>query len=171
MLKTVGILLVILGASCTGGVMAAQVYRTLSLARRLLPTLELMKSEIAYRRTPLPELMERFSTWNGGILSELFAILSRELGLRQEASVYAIMKKALSLPEMVTIPQSVRRILLNLAAALGQFDAGSQLRAMDLAIMETRALIEQLETEQKSRVRSYCTLGVCAGLALAILAL
>ena len=89
--------------------------------------------------------------------------------LRQEASVYAIVRK--SLAAAPALPGEVGRILLELAPGLGQYDVQCQLYSLDLAAGQAQALIERCQSEQKGRVRSYYTLGVCAGLALAIMLL
>lgn len=59
---------------------------------------------------------------------------------------------------------------MNLGSGLGKYDLPGQLRAVDLAMDRLRSLLEQCQAEQRSRIRSYCTLGVCAGLAIAIIA-
>ena len=53
MLKTMGILMVLLGAAGTGGSMALAVYRSNVLLRQLLAAMELLHSELSFRRTPL----------------------------------------------------------------------------------------------------------------------
>lgn len=168
MLKLAGVIFVVLGSTGAGVTMAWSVRRTLETARRLRASLERMKNEIACRRTALPELMELLSG-EGGPLSELFGRMAEQLRLRQEASVYAIVRKCLAASP--PLPGEVNRILMELAPGLGQYDIQCQLYSLDLAAGQAQALIERCQSEQKGRVKSYCTLGVCAGLALAIMLL
>ncbi len=169
MLKTVGIVLVILGAVGTGGSMALSLRHAVTVTRQLVAALEQMKNEIAYRRTALPELMRILSVGRDGPVGELFGRMADELALRQAASVYAIMRRCLG--QSPAFPPPLRRVLLELAGGLGQYDLDGQTRAIDLALSETRALLVQYEADQRAHARSCWTLGLCAGLAIAILAL
>lgn len=168
MLKLIGVLFVVVGSTGTGVTMAWGVRRTLETARHLRTALERMKNEISCRRTALPELMELLSH-EPGPLSALFRDMAEQLRLRQEASVYAIVRKCLTAAP--PLPGEISRILLDLAPGLGQYDVQCQLYSLDLAAGQVQAMIERCQSEQKGRVKSYCTLGVCAGLALAIMLL
>lgn len=171
MLKTAGILLVILGASGFGCTMALGVRRQAALLRQLLSALEQMKGEIAYQKTPLPELMRLLSLSCSGALAAFFGQAAGDLHLRQEGSVYAIFKKALSAAPPSAFPPQVRLVLLNLGKGLGKYDLERQLQSIDLAAERLQSLLDALQADQRARIRSYCTLGVCAGAAIAILAL
>lgn len=169
MLKTIGILLVICGASGTGFSMAWNVRQTVALVQQLLAALELMKNEIAYRRTPLPELMRLLEVQSRGAAADLFGRLAQDFSQRQDRTVDAIVRRQV----MATrgFPPAVRQILLQLGSGLGQYDKEGQLRSIDLAVVRLRSLLEQYRDEQQARIRSYCTLGICGGLAIAIMAL
>lgn len=171
MLKTVGILLVVLGASGTGFTMALHIRRSAAVLRQLLGALEQMRGEIACQQTPLPELMRLVSAECRGGVGAFFGRVADALYLRQEGSVYAIVKKALAAAPPSLFSSRVRLILLQLAGSLGKYDLDSQLASLELAAQRLQALLDELQSDQRSRVRSYCTLGVCAGLAIAILAL
>ena len=169
MIKTVGILLVILGASGTGFSLAFSVRQTVSLTQQLLSALEQMKNEIAFRRTPLPELMRLLETQSRGPVATFFGRLAGELSRRQSRSVEAIVRSQAAAVRAFSPP--VRQILVQLGGGLGQYDAQGQIRSIDLAVLRLQNLLEQYRADQQSRIRSYCTLGVCGGLAIAILAL
>lgn len=171
MLKTIGIVLVVLGASGAGFSMALAVQRNIAVVQQLIGALDQMKSEMQYRKTPLPELMRVLSVSTRGQVSSLFCRVADDMFLRQEASVYAIIKKALLAAPPSAFSPSVRHVLLNLGSGLGKYDVEGQLRAIDLALSRLRDILEQSTAEQKTRVRSYCTLGICAGLAIAIMVL
>ena len=169
MLKTIGILLVVLGASGTGFSMAFSVHQSVSLTQQLLAAMEVMKNEIAYRRTPLPELMRLLSHQSRGAVAELFSGLADDFSQRQARSVDAIVRHRVAGIRAFSPP--LRQVLMQLGSGLGQYDAEGQLRSIDLAVVRLRGLLDRCRTEQSARVRSYCTLGICGGLAIAILAL
>ena len=167
MLKAAGILLVVMGASGAGISMAWSVKRATFLIQQLLQALDQMKTEIEYRKTPLPELTRLLSLNACGAVASFFGAVSDDLHLRQETSVYAIVKKNLATSSAFS--PAVRNVLLNLGTGLGKYDVAGQLRAIDLALDRLRSLLQQAQTEQAARMRSYCTLGICAGLAIAIM--
>lgn len=166
MIKTMGILLIFLGAVGTGGSMALSVYRANTLLRQLLAAMELLHNELSFRQTPLPEAMEYLARTNQGAVAAFFSRLARDLRQRQERSVEVIMRK--NLMQSGFTPQA-RRILQQLGNGLGQYDLEGQLRAVELAEKRLQERLEQSNAEQSGRIRSYCTLGVCAGMAIAIL--
>lgn len=167
MLKTMGILMVLMGAAGTGGSMALAVYRSNVLLRQLLAAMELLHSELSFRRTPLPEAMEALAHASQGAVAAFFQAMAQDLALRQERSVAVIMRKNLMRSSFT--PQA-RRILQQLGNGLGQYDLDSQLRAVSLAEKRLQERLDEARAQQAGRIRSYCTLGVCAGLAIAILA-
>lgn len=169
MLKTLGILCVILGTSGTGISLAISVKKNMFVLQQFLLGLEQMKNEIEYGKTPLPELMRILSVESKGVVSRFWKDVASDLYRREDASVYAILKKNLAQIPASSLPSNVRQILLNLGSALGKYDVTGQMRALNLAISRLSTILTQLQSEQKARVRSYCTLGICAGLAIAIL--
>ena len=57
------------------------------------------------------------------------------------------------------------------ALSLGKFDAAGQVSAIELAAGRLRQELQALESRRRERCRSYETIGVCAGLALAVILL
>ena len=169
MLRAIGMALVVAGASGTGFLMAWSVRRAAAVLEQLLSAMELMRNEIACRRTPLPELMRQLQAAVRGPASEFFGRLAGDLERRQVGTVAASVRRQVAATP--AFPSPVRQVLLQLGAGLGQYDAEGQLRSVELAEARLRSQLEQLRAQQQARVRSYCTLGVCAGLALAILAI
>ena len=66
MLKLIGALLLAGGAGALGCSAAAQLSRRVAVLRALLGALEGMEREIAFRLTPMPELLERACLRLGG---------------------------------------------------------------------------------------------------------
>ena len=171
MLKMIGIVMVVSATSIAGISMARQVRGYTSLLQQLVVALELMKGEIEYRKTPLPELMRVVSLSSGERLRPFFAAISNDLYAKNENTVYGIFRRNLEKVSVTVLPSSVRQILLNLASGLGKFQVEGQMRAIELAMVRMEELIEDSRVEQKGRVKSYCTLGVCSGLAIGIMLL
>ena len=56
-----------------------------------------------------------------------------------------------------------------LGSSLGRFDLQGQLQGLEAVRAYCRSELEQMATGRETRLRSYQTLGLCAGAALAIL--
>lgn len=69
------------------------------------------------------------------------------------------------------LTSDTKRLLLVLGRTLGRFDLEGQLKGIDGISREAAAELDRLTKNQDARLRSYQTLGLCAGAALAILLL
>ena len=67
------------------------------------------------------------------------------------------------------MPASVMTILSELGQTLGRFDLPGQLRGLELSIRETERVLRIIREGAPQRRRSWQTLGLCVGAALAIL--
>jgi len=67
------------------------------------------------------------------------------------------------------IPPLTKQILSNLGTSIGKFDLVGQLKELHSASTECQRNLDTLCHNRDSRLRSYQTLGLCAGAALAIL--
>ena len=66
-------------------------------------------------------------------------------------------------------PLNVQRICQILGRCLGRFDLHGQLEGLEMARKECREQLQNLLMNKENRIRSYQTLGLCAGAAIAIL--
>ena len=171
MLKGIGALCVMLGASVMGFGYAAAVRRQGTRLAALIGSLTYMKGEIEYRRTPLPEVFllladSAAEKCVGRFWQHCAEALARGTGFGVQSAFRAAMRKsALELP-----PEAVQTMLV-LGTSLGQFGLEGQERAIALSIERLAALLERLEQGRAARCRSYATIGVCAGLAVAVILL
>lgn len=67
------------------------------------------------------------------------------------------------------LPTLTREELLLLGRTIGRFDMEGQLKGLESVRQECRRQVETLSYNRDTRLRSYQTLGLCAGAALAIL--
>ena len=77
------------------------------------------------------------------------------------------MEKAVS--AFPDLPGSARKIFLELGQTLGRFDLPGQQNDFSLAMEQCRLLLGEMSKNRTGRLRSYQTLGLCAGAALVIL--
>ncbi len=166
--KWMGAILVIVGCGGYGFSLAAAHRRELGLLKQLHRGLEYMQRELKYRLTPLPELCRQTGKEMGGALGRIFDSLSRELDSRTLPDPADCMSFALK-QTRETLPGSLRRLLIRLGRSLGRFDLNGQLRGLEALSAACQEELNLLSQNKDLRVRNYQTLGLCAGIALAIL--
>ena len=108
MLKILGLLCVVGSASAVGFGFAAGVRRQAEQLRALQTALGQMKSETAYRMTPLPELLALVGADTDGAVGALFSRCALELR-RRTSTVQFAMQTALAHTPGLSLPQSARR--------------------------------------------------------------
>ena len=171
MIRLLGAGLVTLAASMAGFGCASAVRTQCAQLAALIAAMDYMKSEMSARLTPLPVL---FSTLGA----------SRQ---KDAARFFEAAGRALATPPGCTIPVSFRRgfqsapglrpgqdavqALYTLSMGLGQFELEAQLRAVETCRERLAAALLSLQAQKRARCRSYETIGICAGLALAVILL
>lgn len=165
--KWIGAILIIAGCGGFGFSIAAVHRRVEKLLRQLQQILQYMECELQYRLTPLPELCRQAGQEVNGILREIFTALSKELDSQIAPDACSCMSTALK--KNPDLPVNLKRILLQLGHTLGCFDLPGQLAGLQSAKASCSSELTKLEKNRDVRLRSYQTLGLCAGAALAIL--
>lgn len=166
-IKIIGALLII---TCCGGygILLASAHRKeVQLLHLLMRVLDVMQSELEYRLTPIPELCRACAADIDEPLRCVFLTVADKLEKQETVDAAAAM--TLALQEQKHLPPITRAQLLQLGQTLGRFDLQGQLRGFSQCMQECAHKLNELECNQQQRLRSYQTLGFCAGAALAIL--
>lgn len=166
-IKLIGAALIIAGCGGVGFSMAASHRREEKALRQLIRALDYMGCELQYRLTPLPELCRCAAAECGGTVSQVLINLAFELEAQIAPDAASCMNAAIS--KTSGLPQRAKKNLLALGSSLGQFDLQGQLTGLEAARKQCRRELDELSKDRDVRLRSYQTLGLCAGSALAIL--
>ena len=147
--------------------MATAHRREVAALHQLVQAMDAMICELEYRLTPLPDLC-RFGAENtkGGVAS-FFNVLGNALDEQISPDVACCTTAALK--KVTSLPPHASAQLQSFGQTLGRFDLSGQLSAMEHCRQSCLGQLEVLEHQQTQRLRSYQTLGFCAGAALAIL--
>lgn len=168
MIRTVGFICIVLGAGATGYCMAADVRRKEEQLQQLLMALTYMKGEIEFMLKPLGEVCFEISNrCTCKHLRETFLSVSKSIGNAPGRPAGQQMRRALS--GNVYLEYGTKEILFDLFSCLGRQDVYAQVRAIAAAERRVEASLEQLQREKTERKRSYRVLGLCAGLAIAVI--
>ena len=166
-LKLIGAVFVVVGCGGIGFRIAANHRCEEKNLRQLIGILDYMECELQYRMTPLPELCRQASKEFSGLLGSIF----KELSMQMDAQNSSDLKKCMfvALEKTGQLPPLTQEELLFLGKTIGRFDMEGQLKGLEAVRQDCRRQVEALSFNRESRLRSYQTLGLCAGAALAIL--
>jgi len=165
--KWIGAILIITSCSGCGFAIAAGKRREEKLLLQLMEILQFIERDLQYRLTPLPELCRMAAGESKGILSTVFLNLFRELNWRKQPDAGSCMYAAIQ--RSGEIPSKVRRLLVQLGHTLGRFDLTGQLQGIQAVQKRCEDTLGNIRKHRDERLRSYQTLGICAGAALAII--
>lgn len=165
--KWIGALLVIAGCGGFGFSVAAGYRRQEHFLRQLIQSLQFMQNELQYHLTPLPELCRQAGKETSGTLRNVFLNLARELDWQTSPDVKSCMSEAIQ--KSGELPRSFRKHLLQLGHSLGRFDLPGQVQGLQAVMAACEEELNAFRNNREPRLRSYQTLGLCAGAALAIL--
>ena len=167
MLKWIGALLIVGGCGAVGFSLAAGHKREEGELRQFMGALDFMQCELQYRLTPLPDLCRQAAAQCAGEICRFFTALAEELEDQLTPDVSACVRSALG--RTAHLPDSVLRIAGELGKTLGRFDLDGQIHGLEKARQDCRREQDRLGQNRETRLRSYQTLSLCTGAALAIL--
>ena len=165
--KWIGAIFVILGCGGFGFLVASASKREEKHLGELLEAISFMTSELQYRMTPLPDLILRAGMCTSGTLKQVFTALGGELSAQVAPNAEFCVRAALE--KNPALPALTGNTLRYMGRSLGKFDLTGQIEGLTLVKEACKENLQKLSKDRKERLRSYRTLGVCAGIALAIL--
>ncbi len=166
MIRILGAALLMAGCGGFGFSLAAAHRREASLLRQLIHALQEMEWELKYRLTELPELCRIAGDAAGGTLRTIFREVAGKLERAEVTDISACLNGCISHREL---PRRVRRNLRELGRSMGRFDLEGQLQGLQTVRLQCRKDLQAMEQDCTQHLRSYQTLALCAGAALAIL--
>ena len=166
-LQWIGAILIIAGCGGIGFGMALSYKREENTLRQLIRVMDMFCCDLEYRMTPLPELFRKAANTATGQLSKLFSIVAQEL--ENQVAPDAAYCMASALRKTRELPGKVLFTLTDLGRSLGQYDLPGQLQGIKAVQASCVRQLDDMENNRTQRIRSYQTLGLCAGAALAIL--
>lgn len=164
--KLIGACLTVLGCGGMGLRMAASYRREIIALEQLRIAVEYMQCSLRHRLTPLPQLCDEASEVTKGDISFFFSRLSAILKKHISPNVRSCVTVAI---EEALLTDFIADYVSTLGDILGQFDISGQLQGLENLSEQLSIELENRRKDNGSRIRSYQTLGLCAGAAMAIL--
>jgi len=168
MIRWLGFVMIVGGASAAGILMATGVKRSLILYQQSIAALVYMKNEIEFQLTPIDKIAFELGNRLDAPLSSVFRALYSAIHFVPGIPLGLQMQHALAQTTQ-SFPLELKRTLTSLFDLLGKQDMLAQIRAINLAEERLNQEIQRLNAEKKERTRAYRTIGMCAGLALAVI--
>lgn len=166
-IKLVGAICIILTCGGFGFSLAAAQRREEKCLQQLIGGLDYMQCELQYHLTPLPDLCRQAARQVSGCIQLLLLSLADELEDQISPDASHCMMAAINKTD--NMPSKCREALVSLGKTLGRFDIEGQIRGMEAVRALCRRYVDELADGRDARLRSYQTLGLCAGAALVIL--
>ncbi len=166
-LRWIGAICVLVGCGGAGFFFASRQVRLEKLLRQFLGVLEYMHSDLSYRRSSLPDLCRSAASQGRGEIFELFRLAADELEGQISPDAEHCLKAAAG--KVSQLPEEIYRIIAQFGKSLGCFDASGQLKMLEKTQLMCNSLLRECMNNKDARIRSYKTLGICAGAAIVIL--
>ena len=166
-IRIIGAFFIIGGSGGVGITMAIQYMRSYKALKQLISALETMICEVRYRLSPLSVMCREAARCVDGGIRKLFLTFSQELEDQISPDAYQCMCSSIQKTEQ--LPSVVVNHLKRLGKSLGQFDLEGQIRMMESVREDCLKDLLNMDENKKYRIRSYQTLSLCAGAALAVL--
>lgn len=165
--KWIGAALIIISCGSVGFRMAMQQRKEEAALEKLMEALGFMSCQLEYLLMPVPQLCKNIAAQVSGPIGKVFTQLSAELDAQISPDVNSCMRAAVS--KCSDLPESVTQCLLDLGKRMGKFDVNGQLKELESVKNLCQTKLGKLRENKDQRLRSYQTLGLCAGAAIAII--
>lgn len=166
MLKLLGAICVVVSCGGFGFSVAFRHRMDEKTLRQLLSSLDYLENELLYRLTPLPSLCRKTADLCPGKTGDFYRKLASELEGQASPNVEICFRHALA---SSNLPPETAAVLENLGTSLGKFDLEGQIRGIIAVREQGKLVLSRMERDGIQRIRSYQTLGICTGAALAII--
>jgi stage III sporulation protein AB len=165
--KVLGAAFVIAACGSYGFSIASGYKKRIGELRQMIAALNIMECELQYRHTHLSELCRTASKEVDKPLRTVLNRLSTELDRQVIPDVSTCMQ--IVLKQTPDLTKEAASLLEKLGHFLGKYDLPGQIQELEglRTVCSERLCI--LEENSTQKARSYKTLGLCAGIALAIL--
>ncbi len=170
LLKLAGGCLLIAGCSGYGVWLSGCYDRRMKLLEQLRQMIFLLKGQILYANATLQEAFEAVGGRTGGSPARLFLQAAERIGKQQGEGFFVIWQEVVKEQMGDTeLKEEDRQQLTALGEHLGFLDKEMQERNLLLYLEQLDLKVEELRAHRQERRRLYTSLGVMAGMFLAIL--
>ncbi len=169
MMRAVGMAMIVVACGGLGFRQALLYSRRIKEGEQVARSVQLLLSEIRFRRLPLEEALKRVGTVEKSSFSSFLGRVAVRLSGCDGGSFYEIWSEELDGYLRQSLLGDEAELLWYLGQELGQFDLETQLGTLVRFLEQWRMRIEELKAQEEKKGRLYRYLGVFAGFFLVIL--
>lgn len=164
-MKLLGVVFILISSWSVGCRFSMTMRSRCDCAKEAIDALQVLRNELSFLGSPLPEAFRAVASSVKGQWGQVFLDMSARMEKDRWLTPATAAQKAL----VSVTDEPIGRIMQDLAGKLGSYDLEAQLHGIDRAVHEVNALLSGLVEEKRLRSRTYQTLSICAGAAIAIL--
>ncbi|HKL80209.1 MAG TPA: stage III sporulation protein AB [Mobilitalea sp.] len=170
--KIIGCLLVISSSTGMGFFFSNELKSRISDLKELRKLIVLLRGDIRYGNTPLPEAISAIARRHNGCYEEFFRKVSTKLNELSGTSFLDIWKEAVEQElGQTSLNKKDKQQLIQFGENLGYLDKDMQMNTLDLFITQLEdEILEQVKTA-KEKSYLYNSLGIMAGIFISIVML
>ncbi len=169
MIKIIGAILLVGGAAIIGVFASSELAVRARVLEGFLSALDIMRSEIGGRLTPISELMEKLSHESPSPLSNFFSECCEEKNKKPDVPFFLIWSKALSRADYLRLKSNEKDVIKELGSVLGRYGAEEQINAISHSQRRISSLWEAAENDRGRLGKLYAKLGLISGMAVVII--
>ena len=128
-----------------------------------------IRHELQYRLTPLPDVFLALQESREAAVAAFFSGLAGSLSAADTCTVGYACRRAMAQTGGLQLTAGTRSALLALFDALGRYDLEGNLQMLELALDRLRAEARTIQSGSRARCKTYISLAVCTGLAIAVI--
>lgn len=171
-IKIIGSIFIIFSSSGIGYILGKDFSRRVEQLKLLRMSLQMLETEIEYSSTPLPYAFESISKKCISPVREIFKDVSDNLKGNHFSTVGEAFEKALiDCREITCFKKEDMEILKSFSHSIGSSDREGQEKSFRLVIKQLEGQEDRAEESRAKNEKMYKSLGLLAGLAIAIILL
>lgn len=169
-IKIIGCLMIISSCAGMGLYFSSELKNRIKDLKDLKKILYLLRGDIRYANTPLPEAVQALSIRHGGRYKKFLATIAEKLQELGGMSFYAIWKEGIDKElEETSLSKKDLETLKQLGENLGYLDKDMQINTLDLYISQIEEEINELSRNVKEKSYLYNSLGIMGGIFITII--
>lgn len=162
MLKLLGSVLLMGGASAIGFSAASHLRARVTCLRAFVGAVAYMERELSFRLTPVPVLFEALAVISHAPANSFFTHCSKKLNELGEKPMNELWREALEKSKL-PLEEDEMLTLMELGDVVGRYDGDGQREALSLAQGRLEQFLERAQEEQDRLEKVYGALGLSAG--------
>ena len=169
MIKTAGIILIILSSVFAGARMIRSAKQQQTQLQDMIDAMHFIKHELLCRLTPLPDIFSMLRASSDRETASFFGICADLMGGTELCTAGYAFRTAFERMPALRLPSDAKRAVLALGTTLGRFDREGSEQTINAAIDHLSSALAQLQKGSADRIRSCAAVCLSAGFAIAVI--